>query len=268
MLFKNLRIPRYFALVLLCFLSILDSLLALALPVSKRDTPREMSTSIIIPCDILHFPLLFPLLEYFQNQTTLFPDEIVISLSNTNDLYKEEIYSLENHSWPFSVKIISHRDKKSAGLNRNIAAFNSSKDILICQDADDLPHPQRVEIIKYMFETYDIDHLFHSLISYHRSFTSYETEQVPICTFLSLNEMFDYCNKRRHPITNGNVSFTRDVIKNIPFPDASSGEDVVFNEKIYCSSYKSATILAKLLMYRAYLSLNNPGCVWPTDIDF
>jgi len=42
---------------------------------------------------------------------------------------------------------------------------------------------------------------------------------------------------------------------------------VQFNIKVH-SSYKSATILAKLLMYRVYLSSNNPNFFWPPDIDF
>src|SRR6185503_496362 len=108
--------------------------------------------------------------------------------------------------------------------NRNIAALNASKDILICQDADDIPHPQRVEIIKYVFETFDIDHLFHAFISYHNSFSPYKTEQVPVFKFSSLSDMFKYCNERRYPITNGNVSFAREVIKNISFPDTNAGE--------------------------------------------
>jgi hypothetical protein len=35
-------------------------------------------------------------------------------------------------------------------------------DIILYQDADDLPHPQRVEIVKQYFETHDIVHLTHS----------------------------------------------------------------------------------------------------------
>src|SRR5271170_1868099 len=101
---KSLQTP-VLVLVLLLFIQT-PCLLALPVSVQKRAMPKEMSTSVIIPCDVVHLPCLFPLLENFQNQTVL-PNEIVISLSNIKNLHKEEIYKLENHSWPFSVKIIS-----------------------------------------------------------------------------------------------------------------------------------------------------------------
>jgi hypothetical protein len=264
---KGYRSLATFGLALIGFMAIFHPLLSVELPVQKRDISKELSVSVIIPCDIAHLPLLFPLLDYFQKQTTVFPSEIIISLSNTNNLHKEEIHTIETHSWPFSVKVISHTGRKTAGANRNIAAQYASGDILICQDADDLPHPQRVEIVKHMFQTYDIDHLFHAFISYYRSFVPYEIEQIRICRFSSIDEMFECYAINNYSITNGNVSFTREVIKNICFPDSNAGEDVQFNRRVY-TSYKSATIFAKLLMYRINLSANNPGFSWPPDINF
>jgi len=94
------------------------------------------------------------------NQTVL-PDEVVISLSEIDKLNPALIKKFENKKYPFPVKLIKHRELLWAGPNRNSACEHAIGDIFICQDADDLPHPQRIEIIKYFFENFDVNHLIH-----------------------------------------------------------------------------------------------------------
>ena len=69
--------------------------------------------------------------------------------SGRNFLEKKKI---ENMKYPFKVIYIFHKECKYAGDNRNCACEKASGDIFITQDADDIPHPQRIEIIKYMFK--------------------------------------------------------------------------------------------------------------------
>lgn len=255
-------------LTLLCLLALpLSGLSAVEQPPQKRAVVKELTTSVIIPCDVLHLRHLFALLEHFQDQSTVHPDEVVISLSNIGDGYREEVERLEQHTWPFLLRIITHKEKKSAGANRNTAAYHAHGDVIICQDADDLPHPQRVEIIKHMFQNYEIDHLLHLFISYHKSFMPYELNDIRISTFSSLNEMRDYWDKNGCCVHNGNVSFNRELIQRHPFPDANLGEDVQFNQTVY-SSKRSVIVFAKLVMYRANLSSITPNVNWPADVDF
>lgn len=265
--FSNIVRSNVVLFVFFSFITLSSPLLAVELPIETRPIQKNLSISIIIPCDIGHYQHLPELLEHLTTQTIL-PDEVVISLSNVDYHLRKNIDSFSKNNWPFTVKIITHRQKKSAGENRNIAIKNASMDVLICQDADDLPHPQRVEIIKYMFETYEIDHLLHSLISYHKTFTDYEANQIPIYRFSTLTEVFEQCAKRKYVITNGNASFTRAVAKKISYSKEKIGEDTQFNNKVFSSSFRSAVILAKLLMYRANLSVTTPGFTWPDDIDF
>ena len=100
------------------------------------------------------------LLTAYEKQTVL-PDEIVISVSQVQKIPNNILDELQQGSWLFSVTILSSKKQLFAGQNRNIAGTHAKGDILICQDADDLPHSQRVEIIKYFFEQYNPDFLMH-----------------------------------------------------------------------------------------------------------
>lgn len=251
---------------LISFLIITSTLFSIEQVVEKRPVPTNKSTSVIIPCHVNHFQHLPELLIHFKNQSKS-PNEIVISVSEVDEHAKSLAQVLLDQSWPFLLKFIVTENKKSAGENRNIAAKHATGDILICQDADDLPHPQRVEIIKYMFDTYQIDHLVHAYISYYRTFTPYKIDKVRIIKFSTYDEMIENCTKRKYHLTNGNVSYTKEVAKNVLFTSHHVWEDILFNRKVF-ASYNSATIFAKLLQYRRNLSVINPGASWDEDIDF
>ncbi len=107
----------------------------------------HLKTSIIIPCHPRHACHLYDLISLYEEQTVL-PDEIVISLSQSNQVSEEIIHNIESTPWAFSVKLLKSDKKLYAGQNRNRACDKAAGDIFICQDADDLPHPQRVEIIQ------------------------------------------------------------------------------------------------------------------------
>ena len=116
------------------------------------DAGRRLRVSVVIPCAGKHVSLLPTLLEHLSTQTRI-PDEIVVS---TSGCALSEVPSLD-------VELVHSKRLLSAGANRNRASAIASSDVLIYQDADDVPHPQRVEIIAAMFERYEIDHLMHFL---------------------------------------------------------------------------------------------------------
>jgi glycosyltransferase involved in cell wall biosynthesis len=111
-----------------------------------------LSSSIAVPCYHKHFKYLSTLLVSLTQQTHL-PDEVVISLSQVENLAKEEIDALENGPWPFHVAIIRRTGIFMEGANRTTAARHCSSDIILCIDADDIPHPQRIEAVLQLFET-------------------------------------------------------------------------------------------------------------------
>jgi hypothetical protein len=125
-----------------------------------RANKHDFSVAVIIPCYHGHFKFLENLLNEYTKQTKL-PDQIVISISEADKIPEIEINKLNNYYWPFELKIITSYEQLFAGPNRNKAIINADTDIIVCQDADDIPHPQRIEIIKYAFDNFEIDYLLH-----------------------------------------------------------------------------------------------------------
>src|SRR5579862_7731339 len=113
----------------------------------RRPRPQPMKVSVIVPCHSSHPHFLENLLLQYLKQTSI-PHEVVISLSQIDRVDPVEIAKIQNRRWPFILKLITHPDQLCASANRNAACRESSGDLLIMQDADDIPHRQRVEVIK------------------------------------------------------------------------------------------------------------------------
>lgn len=216
----------------------------------------SLTVSIIIPCHYKHVQHLPELLQHYEHQTE-HPEEIVISISEVDKVPMETINAIQNHSYSFKVIVIKHKEKLYAGFNRNSACSKASGDIFICQDADDIPHPQRVEIIKYFFSKYDIKHLIHKCIldssikeNIDAFMNSYQKENISFAlpTFLRTRML------RFHNITNGNIAIKRNVFKKVQWSNIPIGEDVRFNQ-VVCNNFKKTIVIdAYLLHYRQSLS--------------
>jgi hypothetical protein len=149
-----------------------------------------MKTSLIIPAIPRHFSYL-PLILNCYLAGSIRPDEVVISLSEAHlvslDLKSEFtrnfIGKFENFIFLEAYNKLWH------GPNRQKASEASSNEILIYQDADDIPHPQRIEVIKYFFDTFDICHLNHSWIPFNRKFIKID-DYAQIGTIMS-DELFN-----------------------------------------------------------------------------
>ncbi|MDE3045942.1 MAG: glycosyltransferase family 2 protein [Verrucomicrobiota bacterium] len=217
----------------------------------------------MIPCAAQHFVHLEPLLDLLAQQTRL-PEEVVVSLSEVVRLEKRAMDELEEREWPFQLKILRHEGKRSAGMNRNLACKAVTGDLIICQDADDIPHPQRVEIVGYLFEHYAITHLLHTYV-YKGEFAPYRKEEVIPYEFYNYDHLEAVYQDRLH---NGNVSFLREVAKRVQWDDVfECDHDVKFNRDVYRWWRKGATIDCNLLIYRQPLSAFNPANIpWANEM--
>lgn len=121
-----------------------------------------MKTSMIIPCIPEDFRLLDRLFAFIYGSTVL-PDEIILVLNQYKILPQVEIEDIKNR-YKDRLTVICIEERNWPGVNRQIGSNYATGDILIYQDADDVPHKLRVEIIKRYFETYDILHLNHSYL--------------------------------------------------------------------------------------------------------
>lgn len=116
--------------------------------------------SLFIPTIPNHIKFLDEILFTYLNKSTVIPNEIVVSVSNYTTISPDILSPIiENYQ---NVKFILHDKVMLAGPNRQVSKDFCSGDIIVYHDSDDLPHIQRLEIIKYFFDNYDILHLSHS----------------------------------------------------------------------------------------------------------
>ncbi len=215
---------------------------------------------VIIPCHSLHAKHLKELLFSLEKQTLL-PKKIVISISNStdeSDFMGEELSQL---SWPFNLKIVSTAKSCRPGDNKNIAVShlkNENDDsIVIVQDADDLSHRQRFEIVNYFFETYDCDHLMHTYSADELIGADLSFDEITYCFFDAWkpNGFKKKFKVKKLDITHGEIAFRKKIAQEHKWTSKFSGEDQQFNEKIYNDEkFKKVIINCPLVQYRHELS--------------
>lgn len=218
---------------------------------------NSQKMSILIPCHYSHFPLLEELLQAYAEQTVI-PEEVVISLSQYQEVEIGSIDALEQKTWPFKLIVLKQPKKCAAGTNRKLAAQASSGEILMCQDADDLPHPQRVEIVKYIFENYLVSHLIHSLVPDYGEFEFYDKYSIPLKE-TSQNILFEGIPELGGtfiPLHHGNVCLSKTILSTISWDDSFMGaEDMRFNFRAWnLVPRRSFVIPYRLILFRTHLS--------------
>ncbi|MCX5921926.1 MAG: glycosyltransferase [Candidatus Dependentiae bacterium] len=213
---------------------------------------NELKTSIIIPCSSRHAVHLYDLLKLYEAQTVL-PDEVVISLSDVHLVERHIIDKLCQQPWRFCVQLLITPETLFAGPNRNRACEYATGDILICQDADDLPHPQRVEIITYFFKKYNVDHLMHGFSFTENMETMLQRYQdlshIPFVTWQPFEDLFE-----RFVFHNGNIAIKKNIWEKIKWSSLQIGEDAEFNREVYEYTTRCIALEIPLLVYRIALS--------------
>jgi len=233
-------------------------------------TIKNRTTSLIIPCCASHASHLLELLKMYEQQTEL-PDEVVISLSESQKVPANIFKELQAKSWIFPINLILSEKKLFAGENRNTACQEAKGDILICQDADDIPHPQRIEIINYFFRMQRVDHIIHQMETLNpekgiykrekRTFIKWdENDSIPFDHYKLSNNVPFFFPKDFWTVwcggiyTSGNIAITREVFDTIKWGNEPRGEDTIFNKKVYNTFKKCIAIEVPLYVCRKHLS--------------
>lgn len=214
------------------------------------ESTKNIRASVIIPCHPAHSKHLYPLLKTLEEQSAL-PDEVIISLSEYKQVPDNIMTQLEESQWRFPVTIIFSERTLHPGQNRNLASSKALGDIFIYQDADDQPYPQRIEIIKQLFETYKLDLLMHRFIELHQA-TDIPLSHHHTVDFLCPS---DYDSQiMGKDIHNGNTAISKKLFSTFKWPDYRTHEDETYNRILYKHFTNKIIVLTPLLVYRHYLS--------------
>jgi hypothetical protein len=222
-----------------------------------------LTTSVIIPCHWKHFDNLSKLIKSYEEQSYL-PNEIIIVISEFQKIGINKIDKLKAIKYKFPVKFILINDISYAGQNRNIGPENSIGDILIYNDADDIPDIKRIEYINYYFENYDIDYLLHS-----HNFGAGSLDLI----FKSNPELKGLFNEKNRDVETisstdfrylldckdvfgnipyhfGNCAISKKLFDQIQWPNTKRGQDYEYFLSICESNFKIFIIDAPLIEYR------------------
>jgi glycosyltransferase involved in cell wall biosynthesis len=220
-----------------------------------------MKIGVAIPCYIGHIDPLFKLLDSIQIQTNI-PNKVVVSCSSTkNSDFELECYFEKLQQYTFSLEIITTEEKKSASENRNIAAAKlSDMDYITFIDADDIMHPQRIEILLKVFQEHDSDIILHN---YYNSeildniTKKLESDEIDI-RLNSLKQCYSGCITHKYyydtndKIHHGHVSIKQAIFNQIQFPEEPefyTKEDCVFCYRVFSLENIKDSYVANELSY-------------------
>ncbi|CAM9358028.1 unnamed protein product, partial [Chrysoparadoxa australica] len=104
--------------------------------------------TLCIPCTPSYQHLLLYLVASVDAQTRP-PDEVVVAISETTpDAGRKLEKQLQDLTTRTTVKVLDSPDQQRAGPNRNRCVAGSAGDVVSFMDADDIMHPQRLELLE------------------------------------------------------------------------------------------------------------------------
>jgi hypothetical protein len=215
---------------------------------------NRLTIGIAIPCYKGHLDVLTNLLQSIEEQTRK-PDHVVVSCSSA--VATDIPISLKNYSFPLDIQC--HSEKKNPAQNRNCAIKHLSTDIVTFIDADDIMHPQRLEIIEYCFRENPVSILLHSFeldptlpFQRYNPPYSFDFNHLIVCPFGSTLHLDQTPFNILH-IHNAQSSVLKHVVDHISFdesPQYVGKEDTLFTtDVIRMVSSKTAYCHYKLSKY-------------------
>ena len=137
------------------------------------------------------------------------------------------------------------------GDNRTLAMHQATGDIFIFSDADDLPHPQRVEVTKYFFENFEVDHIIHGLGYDREDMAHFNIENIPVLQFASFQQFIRHVEAHNIHTTLGSPCFLRKIGDRIKWAAINDRE---YNMEVYRLYPNKIVLPIPLILYRRHLS--------------
>lgn len=207
-----------------------------------------------IPCHAPYLKYLGRCLTSIKHQTKA-PDLIVLSISSFTD----DVSQIVGMADPIPVKVLQTAQNYTPGQNRNaIIDVTEDADIVSFIDADDMLHPQHVEVVSKIFDENPEQHVL--LMSFKRNhnketFTADDYKTIEWTTIPSEPEVYHNCYKPTYPprwtpimswapefepigrhyeSANGPISFRRAIIGDSRYSTTiTMGEDQHFNAQLW-----------------------------------
>jgi hypothetical protein len=134
-----------------------------------------LKISVVIPCDSKHLHNMQYVFDMMLKSTRI-PDEVVVRFSSMGSVpIKASSAVIQEGQRLFKeFKYACLNTPEYSGPNRQVASEMATGDLIIYQDADDLPHYRRFELIDKYFEQTGCMHLNHAY--YHN--TEWHTQPV------------------------------------------------------------------------------------------
>lgn len=221
----------------------------------SRPQQQRLRVSVVVPCSHKHAHLLTDLCQELYRQSRS-PDEIVVASSGP------AVPQL-----PSEVRVLHSAAPCTTGRNRNRGFDAIVGDLVVFQDADDLPHPQRVEIVAGLFEGYEIEHLMHGYVytrgkGWSVGFPNASNQrelpiELPPSSVAEAAKKSHYRTERAHStqVSNGEVAVLRSVYAAVRWPERPGiGTDQEFNQLVYQRFKRTVTTPLALVVYRHDLS--------------
>ena len=217
------------------------------------------TVSVVIPCHKKHIKYLPRLLESYAKQTKI-PDEVIISISENDKRIPFFDKLIENKTHPFLLKILYNKERIIAGPNRNLGCSLAKSDIILLQDADDTPHPQRVEIVSSIFDSSGYDLLIHEWVDFEKMtkeniinyYSTKNLNEIRTRQISSIEEIYSLgC------FHFGNIAVKNNLVKIIAWPCIYPGEDQAFVRSALEANKNVGVIFLPLINYRIQLSAGN-----------
>lgn len=209
---------------------------------------------VAISCYVNHLPELIELFDSIEIQTKL-PDKVVVSCSSTTP--ENELKNIKCYSFPY--EIIYTSEHKNAASNRNIAISKLlDMEYITFIDADDIMHPQRIELLLKTFDETKCDIILHNF--------SYQYDLIPIEKLIyKVNELYvSNCgcitSDNNYQLHHSQSTVRRYILEFVLF-----SEDIKYNRKedcVFCKDvFKLPNIVNVYIMNK--LSWYRPsGCIF------
>lgn len=210
-----------------------------------------MKIGVAVPCYYGHIGHLTNLLDSIENQSCK-PDKVVVSCSSTKELFETKKYS-------FLLEIIITEEHKNAAQNRNIAASRlNDMDYITFIDADDIMHPQRIEILLKTFQETDCDIILHNFLMNDSNFNHIDNIDIRINELIQCYtgcirhlDFYKYQSQSIHHSQSSIKKYIFDIIKYPEEKEYARKEDCVFCYRIFSiPNIKNVYISNQLSLYK------------------